>query len=560
MSLDSGGVLVQLFVYLFVALLAVPAAKWAGLGGVLGYLVAGVVIGPWGLALVREPDDIADFTRVLVLLLLFVTALRATPSRVARLVKGSGALALGTLAGVGTLVFLVGLAVGLPWHHALSSALALALASDAVASEGLRLRYPTGSPLSDTGHDLLLSQHLLLVPLVVLMPLLGFERLALDGTPWLRVASGALAIALILLIGDRVLKQAFRWVVGVGVDELFAAFVLMAILGVLLVFAGFGLPLEIGALAAGFLLARSEYGSAIDIALRPFRGLIVGLFFIAFGMQVDFGTFFRKPLEIVALVMLLIVIKMWVLRTLLRYSAVPRRQRIWLASLLAQGGELAFVTIALAVGYGAIPPSLATELVLIATLSMFSTPLLLKLAAGRDRDSARQQLDGLAPRPPEQDPQVIVAGYGRVGRVVARLLADNGYRVAVIDNNPDRFAEFRRDGFFGFYGDALRPDLIEAAGARRAVTLVVALDNAERAAELVHRVRRDHPHMSIVARALDRAARTRLLALGADRAHRETFESALLMGEDVLETVGTGLLDAQAMTEAFRDRDEEGRA
>jgi len=560
MSLDSVGVLAQLFVYLFVALLAVPAAKWAGMGGVLGYLVAGVVIGPWGLALVREPDDIAGFTRITVLLLLFVIALRSTPARVARLVDGSGLLGLGFVGGVASLVFLVSLALGLAWGEALVSALALALVSDAMASEAFRRRYPTGSPLADTGQQLLLTQQLLLVPLVVLMPLLGFERMAVEGSGWPRVASGALAIALVLLIGDRVLRHGFRFVVGVGVDELFAAFVLLAIIGVLLLFAGFGLPLEIGALAAGFLLGRSEYGTAINIAIRPFRGLIVGLFFIAFGMQVDFATFIRKPVEMLALVALLLLIKVWVLRNLLRYSAVPRRQRIWLASLLAQGGELSFVMIALAVDYGAIRGALATELVLIATLSMLSTPLLLRLAASRDRDSVQRQLDAQQGRVPERDVQVIVAGYGRVGQVVARLLHSAGRRVAVIDNDPDRFADLRRDGFFGFYGDALRPDLIEAAGARRAVTLVVALDNAEHAAELVRRARRAYPHLSIVARAVDRQARTRLLKQGADRAHRETFESALLMGEDALETLGTGLLEAQAMTEAFRDRDEDDGA
>jgi len=560
MSLESVGALAQLFVYLFVALLAVPAAKWAGMGGVLGYLVAGVIIGPWGLALVREPDDIAGFTRITVLLLLFVIALRATPARVTRLVDGSGLMGLGFVGGVAALVFLVALALGLAWHEALVSALALALVSDAMASEAFRRRYPTGSPLAETGQQLLLTQQLLLVPLVVLMPLLGFERLAIDGSGWPRVASGALAIALVLLIGDRVLRYGFRFVVGVGVDELFAAFVLLAIIGVLLLFAGFGLPLEIGALAAGFLLVRSEYGSAIDIAIRPFRGLIVGLFFIAFGMQVDFATFFRKPVEMLALVALLLLIKMWVLRNLLRYSSVPRRQRIWLASLLAQGGELAFVMIALAVDYGAIRNTLATELVLIATLSMLSTPLLLRMALSRDRFPVQRQIESQRERLPELDVQVIVAGYGRVGQVIARLLASAGKRVAVIDNDPDRFADLRRDGFFGFYGDALRPDLIEAAGAQRAVTLVVALDNAEHAAELVRRARRAYPHLSIVARAVDRKARARLIEHGADRAHRETFESALLMGEDALEALGTGPLEAQAVTEAFRDRDQQDDA
>ena len=550
------GPLGYVFVYLFVAILAVPAAKRFGLGGVIGYLLAGVVIGPWGLALVRDAGHISDFAQVMTLFLLFSIALRSTPARVTRLIDGSAVLGLGSLATITGLLYLIALAIGLSWNHALICALALALASDGLASEALRLRYPTGSSLSDTGRQLLLTQQLLLVPLVLLLPTLGFQRAVTQGSAWPGVVIGAVAISLLLLFGKGIIGHAFRFAVGVGVEELFAALALMIIIGVLLLFRALGLPLELGALAAGFLLARSEYGSAINIALRPFRGLIVGLFFVSFGMQIDFGTFLRKPAEVLALVVLLVFIKAWVLRTWLRWSKVPRRQRVWLAALLAQGGELAFVVIALAVGYDAIPDKLATELVLVAALSMLSTPLLLMYVDRRDRDSAAGQIASAKAVAPAADTQIIIAGFGRVGSVVARLLSRNGVKIAIIDNNPDRFDEFRRENFAGFYGDALRPDLLAAAGAGRAVTLVVAIDHAERATELVSRVRRQYPHMSIVARAQDKASRQRLLKAGADRAHRETFESALLMGEDALDTVGTGLLEAQAMTEVFRDQDE----
>ncbi len=550
------GPLGYVFVYLAVAILAVPAAKRFGFGGVIGYLLAGVVIGPWGLALVRDAGHISDFSQVMTLLLLFAIALRSTPARVTRLIDGSVVLGLGSLATITALLYLIALAIGLSWNHALICALALALASDGLASEALRLRYPTGSSLSDTGRQLLLTQQLLLVPLVLLLPTLGFQRAITEGSAWPGVFIGAVAITLLLMFGKVIIGHAFRFAVGVGVEELFAALALMIIVGVLLMFRALGLPLELGALAAGFLLARSEYGSAINIALRPFRGLIAGLFFVSFGMQIDFGTFLRKPAEVLMLVVMLVFIKVWVLRTWLRWSKVPRRQRVWLAALLAQGGELAFVVIALAVGYDAIPDKLATELVLVAALSMLSTPLLLMYVDKRDQDSAAGQIEAGKTAAPGADTQIIIAGYGRVGSVVARLLSDNGVKVVIIDNNPDRFDEFRRENFTGFYGDALRPDLLAAAGAGRAVTLVVAIDHAERATELVSRVRREYPHLSIVARAQDKGNRQRLLQAGADRAHCETFESALLMGEDALDTVGTGLLEAQAMTEVFRDRDE----
>ena len=546
----------ELFVCLLVALLAVPAAVRLGLGGAVGYLVAGVVIGPWGLALVRDAEHIGELSRATTLLLLFVVALESTPARVTRLVGEQAALGLALFATVGTLVFLAGLATGLVWNHALVAALALALASDALASEALGRRYPTGSSLAEIGRQLLLTQHLLLVPIVVLLPVLGFERRITEGSPWPEVGAGVLLIALLLTVGNAALRRGFRFVVGVGPDELFASFALLAVLGTFLAFGAAGVPLELAALGAGFLLARSEYGSAIDIALRPFRGLIVGLFFVAVGMQVDFGTLIRKPAEMVALVALLAGIKVWVLRNLLRFSRVPRRRRVWLAALLAQGGELAFVVIALAVGYGAIDRRLGDELVLVAALSMLATPVFLVLAEGRDRTSVARQLESGEAGVGEADAQVLVAGFGRVGGTVARLLAANGVRVAAIDNNPDRFAELRAEGFAGFYGDALRPELLRAAGATHAVAIVVAIDSAERVAELVRRARRDHPHLTVVARALDRTDRARLLGLGADRVHRETFESALLMGEDALETVGVGPLDAQAMIEAYRDAEE----
>ena len=311
--------------------------------------------------------------------------------------------------------------------------------------------------------------------------------------------------------------------------------------------------MELGALLGGLLLVRSEYGSAIRIAIYPFSGLLVGMFFISTGMQIDFATFFKKPLETFALVGLLVFVKAWIVRNILRYSAVPRQQRIWLATVLAQSGELAFVVIAMAITYQAIPEKLAAQLVLVVALSMLTTPILLFFAARRDKLPARQQTDTGIQQGATADSQVIVAGFGRVGRVVARMLRDNGFRAVVIDHNPDRFAELRADGFVGFYGDALRPDLLEAAGASQAAIVVIAIDDPEASVDLLKRVKREYPHIIILSRALNTAGQKRLLSDGADRAYRETFETALLMGEDVLELVGMSPLDAQAFAEGYRD-------
>jgi glutathione-regulated potassium-efflux system ancillary protein KefC len=330
-------------------------------------------------------------------------------------------------------------------------------------------------------------------------------------------------------------------------------------IGLLLIVQALDLPLELGALLGGLLLIRSEYGTAIRIAIRPFSGLLVGMFFISTGMQIDFATFIRKPLETFALVALLVFVKAWIVRNILRYSKVPRQQRIWLATVLAQSGELAFVVISLAVTYQAITDKLAAQLVLVVALSMLTTPMLLFFAARRDTLPARQQTDTGVVAGETADSQVIVAGFGRVGRVVARMLKENGFRAVVIDHSPDRFAALRNDGFVGFYGDATRPDLLEAAGAAHAAVIVIALDDPEAASDLLKRVRREYPHLTVLARAVGTADEHRLLRDGADRAYRETFETALLIGEDVLELVGVSPLDAQALAERFRDAAQESQ-
>jgi len=550
---ESGSLLLNIFIYMLVATLVVPGVKRLGFGPVLGYLVAGVFVGPWGLALIREAEHIRLFSGFGTSLLLLLVAMQVTPARLQAL--KSDLFSPGILPFFFTViaVMIVALIIGLPWHHALLSGLALSLSSSAIATHIFAERYPTGSPLTDTGRRLLLMHSIAIVPILIFVPLLGFESAITIGSPWPDVLTSIIVFIVFGVSGHWLLRYAFRYVVSVGLDEVFAAFAILLVIGVLLLMQVFDLPTELGALLAGLLLARSEYGSAVSIAIRPFRGLLIGMFFISVGMELNFGFFIRRPLETLALVTALVVVKTWILRTLLRKSAVPRRQRIWLATVLSQSGELAFVVIAYAVAHYAIPDKLGSQLMLVVALSMLITPILLRFADRRDEIPAPQQSNTGLAEGDRADSQVIIAGFGRMGQVVARLLQRNGFRTAIIDHNPDRFSELRAEQFVGFYGDALRPDLLLHAGAERAAVMVIAIDDPERAAELVRRVRRDHPHMQIVTRAVDRSDLGRLLEGGADRAYPETFESALLMGEDVLELVGLSPLDAQALTEAFRD-------
>ena len=550
---DSNSLLLNIFIYLLAGLLAVPSAKRLGLGPVFGYLFAGIIVGPWGLALIRDAEHIELFSRVATVFLLFLVAMQVTPARVQRLLGDLISLGVLQFCLTASIITFVGMLIGHPWHHALVAGLALSLSSEAVARHAFNERYPTGSPLTETGQQLLLTQSLALVPVIVILPLLGFDAIVTEGSAWSKVIMGLLVLSAFGIFGHLLLRRVFRYGVSVGLNEVFAAFALLLVIGMLLLVQVLNLPLELGALLAGLLLVRSEYGSAIRIAIFPFSGLLVGMFFISTGMQIDFATFFKKPLETFALVALLVFVKAWIVRNILRYSSVPRQQRIWLATVLAQSGELAFVVIAMAINYQAIPEKLAAQLVLVVALSMLTTPALLFFAARRDNLPARQQTNTGVEQGATADSQIIVAGFGRVGRVVARMLRDNGYRAVIVDHNPDRFSEARADGFLGFYGDALRPDLLEAAGADQAAILVIAIDDPDSAAELLRRVRREYPHMVILARALNTVDERRLLKEGVDRAYRETLETALLMGEDVLELVGMSPLDAQAFAERFRD-------
>ena len=554
--MGEDGLLVNAFIFLLVALVAVPVARRAGLGQSVGYLLAGMFIGPWGLAIIRDADTVSLAVRISTFLLLFVVALQATPARIRMLAKDFFSLSLLHLGLTALLVLFVSLLAGEHWHHALVIGVTLALSSSALANQAFDDRYPSGSPLTDTGRRLLLSQNLAVIPILIFFPLLGFAATITQGSAWPMVLTSLLMVIGYALFGHYLLRHLFRIVAGIGLDEVFAAFALILVIGTLLLAQVLEVPLELGAMLAGLLLTRSEYGSAINIAIRPFRGLMVGLFFISVGMTVDFSTFIGKPVQLMVLAVLLVGIKIWVLRNILRYSSVPRAQRIWLATVLSQSGELAFIVITFAINYQTITPELGSELTVLVALSMLTTPILLILAHRRGLIAAHNQTNTGLEVSKVADSQVVIAGYGRIGRVIAQLLKNNGYRTAIIDHNPDRFAALRKDDFVGFYGDVMRPDLLTAAGIDNAAVLVVCIDDTEKAEELIVKARREFPGMTIVSSAVDTSGRDTLVARGADRAYPETFETALLMGEDILELVGASPLDAQSMTEAFRDANE----
>jgi len=555
--IGADSLLVNAFIFLLVALIAVPIARRAGLGQSVGYLLAGMFIGPWGLAIIRDADTVSVAVRISTFLLLFVVALQATPARIRLLAKDFFSLSMLHFGLTALLVLFVSLLTGVDWQHSLVIGVTLALSSSALANQAFDDSYPSGSPLTETGRRLLLSQNLAVIPILVFIPLLSFAAVATQGSPWPMVLRSLFMVIGFALFGQYLLRHVFRVIAGIGLDEVFAAFALILVIGTLLLARVLDVPLELGAILAGLLLTRSEYGSAINIAIRPFRGLMVGLFFVSIGMTVDFSVFIQKPAQLTILAILLVSIKIWVLRNILRYSSVPRPQRIWLATVLSQSGELAFIVNEYAINYQTITPKIGSYLTLLVALSMLTTPILLIMAHRRGLIPANTQANTGLEVGSVANSQVVIAGYGRIGRVIAQLLKSNGYRTAIIDHNPERFGALRQDDFVGFYGDVMRPDLLTAAGIDNAAILVITIDNSELAEELIAKARREYPGMTIVSSATDAAGKVNLIAQGADRAYAETFETALLMGEDILELIGASPLDAQSMTEAFRDSTED---
>jgi len=393
-------------------------------------------------------------------------------------------------------LFFIALLSGRSWPESLVTGLALSLSSGAVARHAFNAHNPGGSPLTETGERLLLSQSLLVLPLLLVVPLLGFEAASVEGSRLPMVMRAIVVVGVIGFAGPVLIRHALRYAVSIGLDEVFTALALLVVIGLLLLMQLLGVPLAIGALLSAYLIGRSDYGNAVSVAIRPFHGLMIGLFFMAIGMTINFAQLFDKPFNTLSLVVVLVVVKAWVFRTLLRWSAVPRRQRHWLATVLSQGGELAFVIIHFAATWGVISVKLDGQLMLIVSLSMLTTPLLLHWAARRDVIEPAQQTNTGVEQGAKADSEVVIAGFGRVGQIVAKLMGENGFRVAIIDSNPDQFHALREAGFIGFYGDALRPDLLEAAGADRAVVMVIAINDTERALELAGIVRHRFPNLT----------------------------------------------------------------
>ncbi|MGO4155670.1 glutathione-regulated potassium-efflux system protein KefC [Cupriavidus sp. YAF13] len=547
--------LVALVVFLVAAVVAVPVARRFGLGAVLGYLLAGVAIGPWALRLVTNVESILHFSEFGVVLMMFVIGLELEPKKLwalRRVIFGYGGAQMAACA-----ILLGGVAalVGASWQVALVAGLGLALSSTAIALATLAERNLFGTPAGAASFGILLFQDIAAIPMIALLPLLaagGADAGASGAAGWLGAAKAVGVIGAVVVGGRYLVRPALRFIARTDMREMFTAFALLLVVGIALMMDAVGLSMALGTFLAGVLLADSEYRHALEADLEPFKGLLLGLFFMAVGMSIDFGVLMQAPVQVAALVVGFVLLKTVVLALLAPRFGIARGQWLLFALLISQGGEFAFVVFGVAGGAGLLPARIEALLVLVVALSMVATPLLLlafdRLVAPRLARLARRPDDVIAP----QDNPVLIAGFGRFGQIIGRLLYAQGIGVTVLDHDPDQIEFLRQYDFKVFYGDATRMDLLESAGAERARILVVAIDGMEDSLALIDSVRARFPHLQIYARARHVSHVYQLKDRGVHLFEREVFEGSLLLGRRVLEGLGYDPVQARSVALRFR--------
>jgi monovalent cation:proton antiporter-2 (CPA2) family protein len=554
------------FVYLGAAVLATPLFARLGLGSVLGYLIAGIVIGPsvLGLTTSGADDEVMEFAELGVIVMLFLVGLELQPSKVWELRKPI--FGLGTLQVVLTAAAIGGaaLAIGHTPSTALVAGLVLAMSSTAIVLQSLNERGLLKTSAGRASFAVLLFQDVSVIPMLALLPLLAAhpavtaEGAALAALPaWAQTIAMLGAVVGIVLAGRYLMPRAFRWVAGTGIREIFVAFALLIVVGVTLLMDYVGLSAALGTFLAGVLLAESEYRHELEGDLDPFKGLLLGVFFMAVGSRIDFAMLGEMPLMLTAIVIGFVVIKLAVLWLLGAVFRMSRADASRFSFSLAQGGEFAFVLIAFALGLGLLAADEAGLLVAVVALSMALAPLLMLVD---DKVLQPRLVPTVAARAAdaidERDAEVVIAGHGRFGMTVGRVLQANRCRTVVLDHDAEQIEALRRYGFRVFYGDATRLDLLEAAGAKEAKVFVLAIDDREKALELAATVRKHFPHLRLLARAFDRVHAYELMDAGVHAVYREVFGSSVDLARDALTALGRHPFEAQRATLLFKAHDE----
>ncbi len=560
------------FIFLSAGVIAVPIATRLGLGSVLGYLIAGIVISPLLASLHIDVISIQHFAEFGVVMMLFLVGLELEPKMLwamrSKLI-GLGGLQVMLSA---LIVMMAAMAFGLNWQISLAIGLVLCLSSTAIVLQTLGEKGLMKSDGGQSSFSVLLTQDIAVIPMIALIPLLatvdmhsddhsesGHATMSLvDGlAPWATVLVTIGAIAAVIIGGAYVTRPLFRFIASAKLRELFTATALMIVIGIALLMTLVGLSPALGTFLAGVVLANSEYRHELESDIDPFKGLLLGLFFMTVGAGVNFALLGENLALILGLTIGLIALKCAVL-LLLSYIFKIRGADRWLFALgLAQAGEFGFVLLSLTVASAVIPAAIADILLLVVALSMLLTPALFilydKVIVPKFSRTQAEKADVI-----DEQNDIIIAGHGRIGGLVNRMLRAAGFHTTSIDYSSDQLEMLRAFGLKAFFGDATRPDLLHAAGIENAKLIIVALDDKENINKVVHHVHENHPHVHIIARAVDRHHVYDLYAAGCRDIIRENYDSSLRMGRSAFEALGIDKKTSLKMTNAFDEIDRKG--
>ncbi|GAB3540828.1 monovalent cation:proton antiporter-2 (CPA2) family protein [Spirosoma fluminis] len=567
----SESVLIQALVYLAAGVVFVPIAKRLGLGSVLGYLIAGMVIGPAALGLVgEEGQDVMHVAEFGVVIMLFLIGLELEPDLLWKL--RVPIVGLGGLQVLLTMLVLGGLAMlaGLPWQAALAVGMILTMSSTAIVLQTMEEKGLMQTASGQSTFSVLLFQDVAVIPILAVLPLLATYPVAATGEAnrhqtwladlpgWLHTLAVLGAVAVVVLLGRFIMRPVFHAIARTGLREVFIASALLLVGGVALLMESVGLSPALGAFVAGVVLANSEYKHELESDIDPFRGLLLGLFFISVGASIDFALIADYPLLVIGLVVGVMALKALVLAGLGKRFKLSTDQNVTFALALSQVGEFAFVLLSFTLQNGVLDARTAGLLTAVVAISMALTPFVFLLnervllpRIGTRPESAK------ASDPIEEKNPVIIAGFDRFGNIVGRFLRASGIHTTVLDFDSDRVDVLRKIGIKVYYGDASRYDLLRSAGAEEAKLIVIALDSPEKSLALVETIKKHFPHLKILARAQDRDDAYEFMDAGIDHIYRETLDASLRTGVDVMRLLGFRAYHAERSARLFRRHDEE---
>src|SRR5471032_1842965 len=475
--MDGSNLPAAILLFLFAAVVAVPLAQRLGIGAVLGYLLAGIAIGPWGLGFIRDVDEILHFSELGVVFLMFIIGLELNPGKLWALRRqifgvGAGQVILTALV-LGGLLYLTKFS----WQAAVIGGIGLAMSSTAIALQLMRDKGMNRNEGGQLGFSVLLFQDMAVIPALALIPILAGGS---EPSDWMKIGMKVAAFFIMLVGGRYLLRPLFRYIAMANVREVFTAAALLLVLGAALFMDLLGLSMALGTFIAGVLLAESEYRHELEIAIEPFKGLLLGLFFISVGMALNLGVLYTHILLVLAGVLVLVAVKGGVLYTLSRIFGLRTSVRLQFAAVLSQGGEFAFVLFSAAGAQKVISSEQLSLLLVVVTLSMMTTPLLMQ---GVDRILVRRYNDKEESDEKhfvqDDEPQVIIVGFGRFGQVIGRLLMANKMRITVLERDISAVGLMRTYGYKVYYGDATELELLRASGAEKAKSIVITANTPE---------------------------------------------------------------------------------